>query len=72
MLRFDRFIRPSMTIREVKQQYPDTNPIFEQFGFRPICDDCSIEVVAQRQGLPAYEIIEALDHAIVPSGGYRE
>ena len=72
MLRFDKLIRPSMTVREVKQQHPHTSTIFEEFGFRPICDDCSIEVVARRQGLRTIEIIDALNSAIVPHGGYRE
>ena len=72
MLRFDKFIRPSMTVRDVKQQYPHTDVIFEEFGFRSICDDCSIEVVAQRQGLRTFEVIDALNWAIVPGPGNRE
>ena len=72
MLRFDKLIRASMTIRDVKQQYPYTADIFEGFGFRPICDDCSIEVVARRQGLKSSEIIDALNTAIVPQEGYSE
>ena len=72
MLRFDKFIRPSMVVRDVKQQYPQTGSIFEEFGFRSICDDCSIEVVARRQGLATFEIVDALNLAIVPRAGYRE
>jgi len=64
MLTFDKLIRSSMTIRDVRQQYPGTGEIFEQFGFRPVCDDCSIEVVAKRQGLPPLEVINALNVAI--------
>jgi hypothetical protein len=65
MLSFDRLIRSSMTIREVRRQYPETQPVFEEFGFRPPCDDCSIELVARRQGLPSFEIVDALNVAIV-------
>ena len=72
MIRFDRLIRASMTIRDVKQRYPFTADIFEGFGFRPVCDDCSIEVVARRQGLPSAEIIDALNTAITPREGYSE
>jgi hypothetical protein len=72
MLRFDKFIRPSMTIRDVKQQHPSTSAIFEEFGFRSICDDCSIEVVAQRQGLATFEIIDALNLSIFPPAGDRK
>ena len=71
MLRFDKLIRSSMTIRDVKQQYPDTGKIFEEFGFRPICDDCSIEVVARRQGLRSLEVVDALNSAIAPQGGFQ-
>ena len=49
MLPFDRFIRPSMTVRDVKTQYPGTRAIFEALGFRDACDDCSIEIAARRQ-----------------------
>ena len=68
MLRFDRFIRPSMTVRDVKRAYPETGSIFEEFGFRSICDDCSIEVVARRQGVSSLEIVDALNEAIVSRG----
>ena len=64
MLTFDKLIRSSMTVRDVRQQYPDADAIFEQFGFRSACDDCSIEVVANRQGLPPLEVINALNVAI--------
>ena len=72
MLRFDRFIRPSMCVRDVKQRYPQTNAIFDKFEFRPICDDCSIEVVARRQGLASFELIDALNWAIQSDAGIQE
>src|SRR5262245_55808482 len=62
MLQFDKFIRPSMTAREVKQRYPETAVILEEeFGFRPICDGCSIETLAQRQGLSAFNVALSLN-----------
>ena len=72
MLRFDKLIRPSMTVRDVKQQYPGSSAIFEQFGFRSICDDCSIEVVAKRQGLSTLEIVDALNSGVATKGGFQE
>ena len=69
MLRFDKLIGLSMTIREVKQQYPHTMQIFEEFGFRSICDDCSIDSVPRRQGLSTFGIIDALNRSIVPREG---
>ena len=68
MLRFDQLIRPSMTIRDVRQRYPQTSTIFEEFGFRSSCDDCSIEVVAKRQGLQSLAVVDALNNAIVGEG----
>jgi hypothetical protein len=67
MLRFDYLIRPSMTVRDVKTEHPETRLIFEGLGFREACDDCSIEVVARRQGLPIFEVIDALNAAIATS-----
>ncbi len=74
MLTFDKLIRSSMTLRDVRQQYPDTGAIFEQYGFRSVCDDCSIEVVANRQGLPPLEVVNALNMAIAwtPSSPPRQ
>jgi hypothetical protein len=72
MLRFDKLIRPSMTVRDVKQKYPGSSAIFEQYGFRSICDECSIEVVAKRQGLPASEVVDALNSALLANGGFQE
>ncbi len=61
--RFDRLIRRDMVIREVKRSYPETIPVFEQFRFRPACDDCDIETVARRNGLNSLDVVEALNQA---------
>jgi hypothetical protein len=67
MFRFDRLIRVSMTVREVKADYPQTIPVFEELGFRDTCDDCALEVVARRQGLSALDVVEALNRAMFSS-----
>ena len=72
MLPFDRLIRPSMTIRDVKAKYPATGSIFESFGFRDACDDCSIEIVARRQGIAVCQVVDALNWAIVSPTGSPE
>lgn len=61
--RFDRLIRRDMIIRDVKRSYPQTTAIFEQFRFRPACDDCDIETVARRNGLNSLDVVEALNQA---------
>ena len=68
MFRFDRLIRPSMTVREIRALYPETTGVFERLGFRNVCDDCSLETVARRAGMPTRDVLETLDLAIFNSG----
>jgi hypothetical protein len=63
MFRFDQLIRRDMIIRDVKQRHPDTLPVFERLHIRPACDDCDIETVARKNGLPVADVIEALNQA---------
>ena len=64
MFRFDLLIRPSMTVSEIKNLYPQTVPVFARLGFRDVCDDCSVELVARRAGLSPYDVIDTLHSAI--------
>jgi hypothetical protein len=63
MFRFDQLIRRDMIIRDVKQRHPETIPVFEQFRYRPSCDDCDIETVARKNGLNSPDVVEALNQA---------
>lgn len=67
MFRFDQLIRRDMIIRDVKQSHPDTVPIFEQFRYRDLCDDCDIETVARKNGLNVLDVVEALNQAAFQS-----
>ncbi len=60
-MRFDAMIRAGMTVREVKVKYPGTAEVFDEYGFRDACDDCSIEVVARKYGLRPEEIVDKLN-----------
>jgi hypothetical protein len=62
-MRFDQLIRSSMTVRDVRARFPQTGQVFENLGFRPSCDDCSIEVLARKYGLCAGDIVDALNEA---------
>jgi hypothetical protein len=62
--RFDRLIRRDMIVREVKQQYPETVPVFEQLRFRTACDDCDIETVARKNGLSSVDVVEQLNQVV--------
>jgi hypothetical protein len=63
MFRFDQLIRRDMIIRDVKQRYPETIPVFENLHYRPTCDDCDIETVARKNGLDVRDVVEALNAA---------
>jgi hypothetical protein len=63
-MRFDELVRPSMLVRDVKVTYPETAVVFENYGFRGPCDDCSIELVARKYGLNSQEIVADLNEAI--------
>jgi len=64
MFRFDQLIRPDMIVRDVRQRYPQTIPIMDEFGFREPCYDCEISVVACKHGLATPDVIEALNRAV--------
>ena len=64
MFRFDVLIRSSMTVGDVKLKYPQTASIFERYGFRDVCDDCPIELVARRQGLSSLDVVDELNRAL--------
>ena len=63
MFRFDQLIRRDMVIRDVKQRHPETIPIFDEFRFRSVCDDCDIETVARKNGLSLPDVLDALNDA---------
>ena len=67
MFRFDQLIRRDMIIRDVKQRHPETIPVFEEFHFRPSCDDCDIETVARKNGLYTPDVVAALNRSAFPS-----
>jgi hypothetical protein len=63
MFRFDQLIRRDMMVRDVKQRYPETVPVFEALHFRNTCDDCDIETVARKNGLNMPDVLDALNRA---------
>jgi len=71
MFRFDQLIRRDMIVRDVKQSYPETIPVFEELGFRPSCDDCDIETVARKNGISSQDVLAALNQAVFGSNASR-
>ena len=72
MFRFDQLIRRDMIIRDVKQRYPQTIPIFEAFHFRSSCDDCDVETVARKNALITADVIDCLNQAAFGSDPEQE
>lgn len=64
MFRFTDLVRGSETVRDVKQKYLATEPVFERFGLRPSCYDCSIEQAARKVGAPVNDLLQELNEVI--------
>ena len=64
MLQFSDLVRGGEVVRDVKQKFPETSPVFEKFGLRPSCDDCSIEMSARKVGAPLEDLLVAANKAI--------
>ena len=69
MLQFTDLVRAGETVREIKQKYPETGSVFDQFGLRPSCDDCSIEMSARKVGAPLEDLLVKVNSAIYKSRG---
>jgi hypothetical protein len=63
-MRFDDLVRAGMLVRDIKVKHPATVPVFERYGFRDSCDDCSVEQVARKYGLDSREVVAELNKAI--------
>ena len=64
MFRFTDLVRASEVVRNVKQKYPETAEVFERFGLRPSCYDCSIQQAARKVGAVVDDLLAELNEAI--------
>lgn len=64
MFRFTDLIRGDETVREVRQQFPETAAVFERFGLRPSCDDCPIEYSARKVGASVEDLVVELNKVV--------
>ena len=69
MFRFTDLVQGGEIVRDVKQQYPETESVFEHFGLRPSCFDCSIEMAARKVGAPCEDLLVEVNTAIYKSRG---
>jgi hypothetical protein len=69
MPQFTDLVRGSEIVREVKQKFPETEAVFEKFGLRPSCYDCSIEMAARKVGASFDDLLVDVNKAIYKSRG---
>lgn len=68
MFRFTDLVRGGEVVRDVRQKYPETEAVFERFGLRPACYDCSIEEAARRAGALLEDLLLEINKVIHKSG----
>jgi len=69
MLQFTDLVRGGETVRDIKQKFPETASVFDQFGLRPSCDDCSIEMAARKVAASFEDLLVEINKAIYKSRG---
>jgi ATP-dependent DNA ligase len=69
MFQFIDLVRGSEPIRDVTQKFPETARVFEKFGLRPSCVDCSIEMAARKVGASFEDLMVAVNKAIYKDRG---
>jgi len=69
MPQFTDLVRGSEIVRELKQKFPETEAVFEKFGLRPSCYDCSIEMAARKVGASFDDLLVGVNKAIYKSRG---
>jgi hypothetical protein len=69
MSQFTDLVRGSEMVRDVQQKFPETQAVFERFGLRPSCYDCSIEMAARKVGASFDDLLVEVNKAIYKSRG---
>jgi len=69
MFQFTDLVRGSETVREVKQKFPETEPVFESFGLKPSCVDCSIDMAARKVDASREDLLVKVNAAIYKQRG---
>lgn len=69
MLQFTDLVRGGEAVRDIKQNFPETVAVFEEFHLRPSCDDCSIEMAARKVGASFEDLLVEVNKAIYKSRG---
>lgn len=64
MFQFTDLVRGSEIVRDVKQKYPETAEVFEKFGLRQSCYDCSIDQAARKVGAAVSELLTEVNQVV--------
>ena len=64
MFRFTDRVRGREVVRDVKQKFPETEAVFEKFGLRPACHDCTIEQAARKVGAVVDDLLAEVNQVI--------
>ena len=66
---FTDLVRGGESVREVKERFPETEPVFEKFGLRPSCHDCPLEYAARQVGAPFDDLLVEVNKVIYRKRG---
>lgn len=69
MIQFSDLVRGGELVRDIKQKFPETEEVFVQFGLRPSCYDCSIEMAARKVGASFDDLMVEVNKSIYKSRG---
>lgn len=69
MMQFTDLVRGGELVCDIKQKFPETAQVFEKFGLRPSCYDCSIEMAARKVGVTLEDLMVEVNKAIYQSRG---
>ena len=69
MFQFNDLVRGGETVREVKQKCPETEPVFERFGLKASCQDCSIEMAARKVDASFEDLLVQVNAVIYKNRG---
>ncbi len=67
MFQFADLVRGGEAVRDIKQRFPETVAVFEEFHLRPSCDDCSIEMAARKAGACLEDLLVEINKVIYES-----
>ncbi len=69
MFQFTDLVRGGEAVRDIKQSFPETVAVFEQFHLRSSCDECSIEMAARKVGASFEDLLVEINKVIYKNRG---